>query len=70
MAAEQQDPAPAGESADAPEDNVKSKFLEALQRKQGQHADGVGSAGPNSGKVHDVHSRAGGKRQFRRKSGG
>lgn len=69
MAAEQQDPA-AGESADAPEDDVKSKFREALERKRGQHADGVGGGGPNSGKVHDVHSRAGGKRQFRRKSGG
>ncbi|MDT0262674.1 DUF5302 domain-containing protein [Jatrophihabitans lederbergiae] len=69
MAAEQQDPA-ADESADAPEDDVKSKFREALERKRGQHADGVGGGGPNSGKVHDVHSRAGGKRQFRRKSGG
>ncbi len=69
MAAEQQDPA-ADESPDAPEDDVKSKFREALERKRGQHADGVGGGGPNSGKVHDVHSRAGGKRQFRRKSGG
>ncbi len=69
MAAEQQDPA-ADESADAPEDDVKSKFREALERKRGQHADGVGGGGPHSGKVHDVHSRAGGKRQFRRKSGG
>lgn len=69
MAAEQQDPA-ADESTDAPEDDVKSKFREALERKRGQHADGVGGGGPNSGKVHDVHSRAGGKRQFRRKSGG
>ena len=57
---------PGGEPAG---DDVKARFRDALERKKGRHADGVGGSGPNSGKVSDVHSRAGGKRQFRRKSG-
>ena len=56
---------PAADPAD-----VKAQFRDALERKKSQHADGVGGGGPNSAKIHDVHSRAGGKRQFRRKSGG
>jgi hypothetical protein len=59
------DPDPAAGEAD-----VKARFRDALQRKQSQHADGVSGAGPNAAKIRDVHSRAGGKRQFRRKSGG
>lgn len=59
----------AAEAAAAPED-VKARFRDALERKKGRHADGVGAGGPNSGKISDVHTRAGGKRQFRRKSGG
>ncbi|HWR85111.1 MAG TPA: DUF5302 domain-containing protein [Rhodoglobus sp.] len=49
-------------------DETKRRFREALERKkQGQqsrpgHLDG-GSA------VHDAHGKAGGKREFRRKSG-
>jgi hypothetical protein len=62
----------AGEGSAQPDSgtDVKAKFREALERKKGLHADGVGAGGPNSSKIHDVHSRAGGKRQFRRKSGG
>jgi hypothetical protein len=63
--AEPADAQPAAGPAD-----VKARFRDALERKKGQHADGVGATGPNSGKIHDVRSRAGGKRQFRRKSGG
>jgi hypothetical protein len=59
------DAQPAAEPAD-----VKARFRDALERKKSQHADGVGGGGPNSAKISDVHSRAGGKRQFRRKSGG
>lgn len=58
---------PAGETEAA---DVKAKFREALERKKSQHADAVTAGGGNSSKIHDVHSRAGGKRQFRRKSGG
>ena len=60
---------PSGDAEQVPAD-VKARFREALERKKGHHADGVGGSGPSAGKVSDVHSRAGGKRQFRRKSGG
>lgn len=77
MSAAEQSPSEPDASADAetPADaaapaEVKARFRDALERKKSQHADGVGGAGPNSSKIHDVHSRAGGKRQFRRKSGG
>ncbi|MCW2523231.1 MAG: hypothetical protein JWO63_1566 [Frankiales bacterium] len=51
-------------------EDVKAKFREALARKQGQRADGVGGNGPGGSKIHEAHNRAGAKRQFRRKSGG
>jgi hypothetical protein len=51
-------------------DDVKAKFRDALERKRNQQADSVGGSGPGASKIHDVHSRAGGKRTFRRKSGG
>ncbi|QKW20884.1 DUF5302 domain-containing protein [Kitasatospora sp. NA04385] len=57
-----------GTEAAAPEDQ-KAKFLAALQRK------GNGGRGSNGGpggdsKIHGTHGAAGGKRTFRRKSGG
>jgi hypothetical protein len=64
------DAGPIAGPADTADDPVKARFRDALERKKGRHADGVGGSGPSSGKVSDVHSRAGGKRQFRRKSGG
>lgn len=69
------DGTPAGPAAGPPAESsdpadVKARFRDALERKKGRHADGVGAGGPGSGKISDVHSRAGGKRQFRRKSGG
>ena len=66
------EPGDAPETSAAPTDpaDVKARFRDALERKKGRHADGVGTGGPGSGKISDVHSRAGGKRQFRRKSGG
>jgi len=64
------EPSVAAEPSGSDESDVKAKFREALERKRGQQADGVGAGGPNSSKIHDVHSRAGAKRQFRRKSGG
>jgi hypothetical protein len=51
-----------------PEQDVRARFREALERKQAKarsrddHADG-------SSKVHNTHGPAGGKRTFRRKSG-
>ncbi|MFG1811049.1 DUF5302 domain-containing protein [Streptomyces sp. NPDC049040] len=52
------------------EDEVKRKFREALERKQGARR-GAGGAGtgPDQSKIHGAHGRAGGAREFRRKSG-
>lgn len=47
----------------------KAKFREALEKKRGQQhkaADG----GSSESKIHGTHASAGGKRTFRRKSGG
>jgi hypothetical protein len=56
--------------AEEPDTELKAQFLQALARKKSQHADGVGGSGPDSNKIQDVHGKVGGKRQFRRKSGG
>jgi hypothetical protein len=51
-------------------DEVKRKFREALARKQGGHRGaGTGAHGPDAAKIHGAHGRAGGGREFRRKSG-
>ncbi len=50
--------------------DLKSQFLQALERKKTLRADGVGGAGPDASKIHEAHGKVGGKRQFRRKSGG
>lgn len=62
---------PEGESAAAPaEDDVKRKFREALARKQGgRGGGGTAGTGPDQSKIHGAHGRAGGAREFRRKSG-
>ena len=52
----------------AAQDDTKARFLEALERKKGKrhpHED----ASRNDAKVHESHGAAGGKREFRRKSG-
>lgn len=56
--------------ADVPEDEVKRRFREALERKRthGAAAAAGGAAG-RDGKIHGAHGRAGGQREFRRKSG-
>ncbi|MFI6155132.1 DUF5302 domain-containing protein [Kitasatospora sp. NPDC051170] len=56
--------------AAAAQDDVKARFLAALERKHG--AKGAGAAGGPNGdsKIHGAHAAAGGKRNFRRKSGG
>ncbi|WP_031078790.1 DUF5302 domain-containing protein [Streptomyces sp. NRRL WC-3742] len=56
-------------AADA-QDDVKAQFLAALERKQGANG-GSTAGGPNGdSKIHGAHAAAGGKRNFRRKSGG
>jgi hypothetical protein len=63
-----------GEPGGGPEaasgaDEQKRRFLEALEAKRGNGGRGAGG-GPSDSKIHSAHGRAGGKRQFRRKSGG
>ncbi|MFF4339332.1 DUF5302 domain-containing protein [Kitasatospora sp. NPDC001540] len=57
-----------GAEAAAPDDQ-KAKFLAALQRKGGANRSTNGGPGGDS-KIHGTHGAAGGKRTFRRKSGG
>jgi hypothetical protein len=61
---------PAGQPEDPdPEDEVKRKFREALERKQAQADKRTGDGSKDSSKVHGTHGPAKGKRTFRRKSG-
>lgn len=48
-------------------EETKRKFREALERKKKQGDSGVSRPGAES-TIHGVHGKAGGKRQFRRKS--
>jgi hypothetical protein len=50
-------------------EQAKDKFRAALERKRSQQHANNGAAQHDS-KVHGEHARAGGKRTFRRKSGG
>lgn len=51
--------------------DAKEKFREALERKRGQQADRAAAAEAHGdSKIHGTHGAAGGKRTFRRKSGG
>jgi hypothetical protein len=49
--------------------NPKDKFREALERKRSQQSERASAAHAES-KIHGEHGAAGGKRTFRRKSGG
>jgi hypothetical protein len=49
--------------------DTKDKFRAALERKRNQQHANNGVT-QNESKVHGEHARAGGKRTFRRKSGG
>ncbi|KJY34700.1 hypothetical protein VR45_16220 [Streptomyces sp. NRRL S-495] len=56
--------------ARAAQDDVKARFLAALERKHGVKSGGA-AGGPNGdSKIHGTHGAAAGKRNFRRKSGG
>jgi recombinational DNA repair ATPase RecF len=58
------------EEAPVAEDDVKRKFREALERKRGANRSaGSSGSGPDQSKIHGAHGRAGGTREFRRKSG-
>jgi hypothetical protein len=70
VAAEDPETAAQAPVPDEDEDDVKRKFREALLRKQGARHGGTSGGGPDQSKVHGAHGRAGGPREFRRKSGG
>lgn len=60
----------AAAAAEGGEDDVKRRFREALERKRGAaQAGGAGGVGKGASKIHGAHGRAGGPREFRRKSG-
>lgn len=62
-----------GESPETPapaQEDVKAKFLAALERKHGTRTDGASGGPGGDSKIHGAHGAAGGKRTFRRKSGG
>jgi hypothetical protein len=54
---------------DKPEDAQKAKFREALERKKGASKPG-GTKHGSEGHAPSAHGPEGGKREFRRKSGG
>ena len=51
-----------------PQDETKRKFREALERKKSKAAGAAGHA-DGGGKQSRAHGPAGGRREFRRKSG-
>jgi hypothetical protein len=52
-------------------EEVRRKFREALDRKQGRTADQAADGdAKKASKIHDAHGPAHTQRQFRRKSGG
>jgi hypothetical protein len=57
------------ESPDAEKPDAKDKFREALERKRSNQSARAAEAHAES-KIHGEHGAAGGKRTFRRKSGG
>ncbi|MBW8486464.1 DUF5302 domain-containing protein [Actinomadura parmotrematis] len=60
---------PEGADGAAAGDDVKRRFREALDRKRDAASGNAAGGGGKDGKVRGAHSRAGGQRQFRRKSG-
>ena len=58
----------ADKDAETGREDLKAKFKEALDRKQGNRG-GVQSTGHEHGKAPETHGPIGGKREFRRKSG-
>ena len=64
-------PAPEPAAEPEPEDDVRKRFREALDRKRGDHADRAAAGeGRDPSKIHGAHGPARSRRSFRRKSGG
>jgi hypothetical protein len=59
------------QGADDSREEVRRRFKEALDRKNGKHADqAAAEESKDQSKIHDAHGPAHTQRQFRRKSGG
>lgn len=58
-----------GPQPDAPEDDLKRKYREALERKTSRNNANQPGEGEGESKIHDAHGPASAKRQFRRRSG-
>ena len=58
----------AEQASDKSTDEMKRKFREALERKKQNQPDRPAHLDGESA-VHDAHGKAGGKREFRRKTG-
>jgi hypothetical protein len=57
------------DGADHGTDDMKARYREALERKKRQqHSDALHPEADSP--MHETHGRSGGKREFRRKSGG
>lgn len=67
MAENTKDESSQADTADT--DSSKDLFKEALEKKRAQQHK-AGAAAGNDSKIHAAHGAAGGKRTFRRKSGG
>jgi hypothetical protein len=61
----------AAPEAEDPEEEIKRKFREALERKHAKDADtNAARGGQDGGKVHGARGLARSRRSFRRKTGG
>ncbi|MGK4582271.1 DUF5302 domain-containing protein [Kitasatospora sp. HPMI-4] len=74
MSSDAAEPAEPQAPQDAPDaqadpDELKARFRAALQHKHGGRGT-VGGPGAGGSKIHNTQAAAGGKRTFRRKSGG
>jgi hypothetical protein len=62
---------PPESETDDPQDELKRKFREALERKQDRETEANATDdGKGQSKIHGAHGPAQSKRSFRRKSGG
>ena len=65
------DAEPEREGSTEEEEEMKRRFREALERKRAEQADAnAARGGKDAGKVQGAHGQAGGRRSFRRKTGG
>lgn len=64
------EPEPDDATAPAPEDDVKRRFREALDRKNARHHASAAAGETGDSKVHAAHGPQSNQKTFRRKAGG